>query len=124
MTAEETQERASGWATLSGSVSYKQRISLRPGMTVTVQLQDVSRADAPADVLATATVVTRGGQPPVPFTLTYDSAAIDDRYSYSVRATIHQGEKLVWTSTTVNPVLTRGAPADDVIIDVQQVQSS
>lgn len=124
MTTDQAQDSTRAWATLNGSVSYRQRIALRPGLTVTVQLQDVSRADAPADVLATATMVTRGGQPPVPFTLTYDSAAIDDRHSYSVRATIHQGEKLVWTSTTVNPVLTRGAPVDNVVISVQQVPSS
>jgi hypothetical protein len=39
-------------ATMTGTVSYREHIALPPGATVMVRLQGVSRADAPAEVLA------------------------------------------------------------------------
>ena len=53
---------ASG-ATVTGSVRYRERIALPPGATVTERLQDVSRADAPAEVLTKRVVgvLTQGG---------------------------------------------------------------
>lgn len=44
-------------ATVTGTVTYRERIALPPGATVTVRLQDVSRADAPAEVLAEEMIV-------------------------------------------------------------------
>ncbi len=114
-------EQKTGWMTLSGSVVYRQRIALRPGGLLTVSLQDVSRADAPAETVATATSVTGGSGVPIPYTLTYDASLIQANHSYAVRATIHDGDKLSWTSTTVTSVLTRDNPQDDVVIVVQQV---
>lgn len=114
-------EKKSGWATLSGDVFYRQRIALRPGGLLTVQLQDVSRADAAADTLASSTSVTGGSNVPIPFTLTYDASAIQENRSYAVRATVHYGDKLAWTSTTSVGVLTRDFPDDGVSIMLEQV---
>ncbi len=114
-------EQKTGWTTLSGSVIYRQRIGLRPGGLLTVSLQDVSRADAPADTVASATSVTGGSGVPIPYTLTYDASLIQANHTYAVRATIHYGERLAWTSTTITPVLTRDNPQDDVMIVVEQV---
>jgi len=109
---------------LNGIVTYRQRIALPPNAVVEVQLQDVSRADAPAITLASQTIQTQGQQVPIPFSLTYDPTAIDPRMTYAVRATIKDGDTLIWTSTTFNPVLTRDAPAGDIEIIVDQVLSS
>ena len=106
---------------LSGTVSYLQRIALPPDAVVEVSLQDVSKADAPAEVISTQTIETQGAQVPIPYTLEYDPSQIVERNSYAVRATITEGGKLTWTSTKRYPVLTRGAPTDNVEIIVEQV---
>ncbi len=117
----ETATSANLSGTLSGTVAYLQRIALAPDAIVEVSLQDVSKADAPAEVISTQTIETQGAQAPIPYALQYDPAQIVERNTYAVRATITEGGKLTWTSTQRYPVLTRGAPVDDVEIIVEQV---
>jgi putative lipoprotein len=103
-------------ATVTGTVTYRERIALPPGATVTVRLQDVSRADAPAEVLAEDVIVPTT-QVPIPFTLAYDPARIDTRHRYSVGVRIEVDGKLWFVSDTHNGVLTQGAPTHvDVLV--------
>lgn len=81
---------------------------LRPGTVVEVSLMDTSRADAPATVLARQ-VIENPGAPPIPFVLEYDASVIDERASYGVRAVVQRDERLLMTTDTHYPVLTRGA---------------
>ena len=60
-------------ASLRGSVSYRERIALPPGATVTVRLIDVSLADAPSQTIAETTIRPRG-KVPVPFVLRMTTA--------------------------------------------------
>ena len=106
---------------LNGTVAYLQRIALPPNAIIEVSLQDVSKADAPAEVLDSVKIPSAGRQVPIPFTLHYDPAQIDERYTYTVSARITVDGVLTWISTTQNPVLTRGAPTDNVEIIVEQV---
>jgi uncharacterized lipoprotein YbaY len=108
-------------ADLNGTVAYLQRIALPPNAIIEVSLQDVSKADAPAEVLDAVQIPSAGRQVPIPFTLHYDPAQIDERYTYTVSARITVDGVLTWISTTQNPVLTRGAPTDNVEIIVEQV---
>jgi putative lipoprotein len=85
-------------ATIEGSVFYRERMMLPPGFTLEVELQDVSRADAAASILATFTAMPDGG-PPYPFSIEYDPGQIDDRMRYSLRATLRMDDKLLFTST-------------------------
>ena len=104
-------------ATLSGTVTYRERIMLRPDATITVRLQDVSRQDAPALLIAEQQISAQGKSVPVPFSLEYDPARIDERYTYAVRADIRGGDgALLWTTDTHYPVLTRGAPQESIDI--------
>ena len=106
---------------LNGTVAYLQRIALPPNAIIEVSLQDVSKADAPAEVLDSVKIPSAGRQVPIPFALHYDPAQIDERYTYTVSARITVDGVLTWISTTQNPVLTRGAPSDNVEIIVEQV---
>ena len=108
---------------LTGTVTYLERVALTPEAVIEVTLQDVSRADAAATILATQTITADGKQVPIPFELKYDPAAIQPQNSYTVRARILEDGELRFTSTTANPVLTRGAPATGVEIMVQTVVS-
>lgn len=94
------QENAGGdsVARVEGTVFYRERIMLPPGAVVEVQLQDISRADAMASVLATVLLTPQGG-PPYSFAIDYDPARIDTRLRYALRATISVEDRLMFTST-------------------------
>jgi putative lipoprotein len=95
-------------STIEGSASYRERIALRPGAVLEVELLDVSRADAPAERLASIRVKAKG-QVPIPFTLHYNPAMIEQNRAYAVTAKLILQGKVVFRSDTVHPVLTRGA---------------
>ena len=92
---------------------------------VTVRLDDVSLADAPAKTLATHTIRPGGRQVPIPFALTYDPGVLDARHTYAVRADIRDAAgALLWTTDTTIPVITRGAPTDGVEIVLVQASGA
>ena len=93
-----TPPEESGMGSVEGSVLYRERMMLRPGAQVEIQLQDVSRADAPATVLSSTTLVPEGA-PPYSFVLEFDPEKIDPRGRYGLRATISAGGRLLFTST-------------------------
>ncbi len=109
-------------ATLTGTVAYRPRIALPSDAVLSVKLLDVSRADAPSVTLAETRVGTGGDQVPLPFSLDYDSADVEPRNRYVVRAEIFDvAGVLLWTTDTAYPVLTQGAPRDDVEVVLAQV---
>ncbi len=83
---------------LDGEVFYLQRIALPPTATLTVSLQDVSRADAPAQTLAKQSGPIKN-QVPLPFHLTYDQKQIQQGHTYAVSARIEVDGKLLMIST-------------------------
>ncbi len=107
---------------LTGTVTYRQRVALPADSVIEVQLQDVSRADAPAEIVASQTITTAGENVPIPFELTYDPAQIDPRFTYALRATITLDSELSWTSTEAHLVLTNGQPASGVEVVVSPTQ--
>lgn len=107
-------------ATLEGSVWYRQRSALPEGAVVEVRLLDVSRADAPATVLAQTQIVPTT-QVPIAFTLHYDAAQILPAHSYALQAKILLGDTLLFISTERYDVLTRDAPSTGVQVRVDPV---
>ena len=105
-------------AKIEGTVFYRERIALPPNAVVEIQLEDVSRADALATVMATVTLNSESG-PPYPFSIDYDTTRIDSRLTYALRATIRVDDKLMFTTMDYtdpfsgNPVsvLVRRVPA-------------
>ncbi|NNK33434.1 MAG: META domain-containing protein [Xanthomonadales bacterium] len=106
--SEEPEVESAETGAVSGTVTYRERIALSDSAVVEIQLQDVSRQDAPAGVLARQRI-TNPGQVPIAFELVYDPKDIDERMSYSVSARIIDGGQLRFVSDTATPVLTRGA---------------
>lgn len=102
---------------ITGTVTYRQRSALPPGAAVHVELQDVSRADARALVVAETTLLAGTAQVPIPFAFAYAPTAIDQGHRYVVRATIRLDDRTIFTSDTAYPVLTDGAPANvDIVV--------
>lgn len=96
-----------GLGRLVGSVSYRERIALTNEAELVVTLEDVSRQDVAATILASQHIADPG-QVPIRFELEYDRDAIDPRMSYVVRARITDRGRLLFTTDTAVPVLTRG----------------
>lgn len=102
---------------VSGSATYRERIALPPDATLYVELQDISRADAPAVTLAAQRYALSGV--PVEFELTYDDALIRDEVTYAIHGSIYRGDKLLFTTDTIHPVLTNGEGSSAELLLVQ-----
>lgn len=96
---------------LSGSVTYRERMALPSDAALLVQLSDISIADAPAPVIAETTLAVAGRQVPLPFELGYDTGRVDSNRTYAVRATIRSGGRMIFTTDTAHHVITRGNPS-------------
>ena len=106
-------------ATVTGTVTYLQRIALPSDAVVTVRIEDVSKADAVAEVIGEQVIQTEGKQVPIPFEVPYDAGQIDDRFSYSLRVRIEDSAgKLLFINDTSVPVITRGNPTQDIEVIV------
>jgi putative lipoprotein len=92
---------------IHGSATYRERIALPPTAAFEATLEDMSRADAPADVIA-RTRVSPAGNSPIRFEIPVDLARIRPDRRYVVRARILDGDRLVFTTDTSYPVLTQG----------------
>jgi len=104
-------------ASVKGTVNTQEQVELPVGATVNIQLQDVSRVDAPAIVLGEQ-IIENPEQFPIPFEIMYDPAQIDERYTYSIRVRIEVEGKLIFINTTAHHVITRGNPIElEVIVD-------
>ena len=107
--------------TVTGTVVKRDRMALPPGAVITIRLQDVSRADAPAIVLDEQVITTAGEQMPIPFALSYDPAAIDERFTYQVHVRVEVDGQLWYITKTMHNVITRGAPTEGVEVLVERV---
>ena len=108
-------------ASVSGTVTYRERLALTPGATLVVELRDVSYADAAAPLIARQTI-TEPGQVPISFKVEYSREDIDSRNRYSVSARIVESDgRLAFTNDTAYEVITRGQPTrvDMLLVLVQ-----
>jgi uncharacterized lipoprotein YbaY/heat shock protein HslJ len=99
---------------LSGTATYRERIALPPDAEFEAVLIDVAIADAPARDLGRVRL-RPAGQPPFRFTIPYRDADVTPAGRYTVRATVRQGERLLFTTDTFTPVLT-GAPSQPLTL--------
>jgi uncharacterized lipoprotein YbaY len=105
------EEAPAGANTLTGTITYLARIALPPQTVIHVQLLDLSRADVPATIIAEEKFTLGEKQVPVPFTLKYNPAKIDEKHTYSLRAQVLIGTELKFTTDQAFRVLTQGNPS-------------
>jgi putative lipoprotein len=110
---------------VSGTVAYRERIAMPENAVLTMQLQDVSLADAPAKVIAEQKFTFAGHQVPLPFEVHYDSAKIDPQHTYALSARITVNEQLMFMNTTTYRVITQGNPVKaDILLQMVEGQTS
>lgn len=107
---------------ITGSLTYRQRIALPPSAVIEVQLLDVTRPDAPAEVLHSVTLSPQS-QPPFYFTIRYDPRRIDPAHAYALKATITVGGELRFLSTNNTRILTAGHPSHrDLVLEMSPMK--
>lgn len=103
-------------AQLSGTLTADPPLALPPEAIASVRLLDVTRADAP--VVIGEQMLGPAGQFPISFTLTYDRSRIVEANNYVVDVSIRVGRRVIWTSPTPAPALTKGAaPRVEVLLE-------
>ena len=112
-----------GSATVTGTVTYLQRIALPPGtMNVQVQLVDISKQDVASDVLGQQ-AMTLEHQVPIPFIVTYNPKDIVSTHRYAIQARITELDGTLWfTTTSVYQGITNGYPRSNVEVILQMVR--
>jgi len=94
---------------LRGTATYRERMAPPPGAVLEAVLEDVSRADAPAEVIGLARV-ENPGNPPFRFEIPYDRSRVDSTHRYAVRGRIMVEGKPFFGTDRNYPVLTGGGP--------------
>ena len=108
-------------ASVTGSVTYRERIALTQGAALVVELRDVSYADAAAPLIARQTI-SDPGQVPIKFKVEYNRGDIDSRNTYSIQARIVESDgRLAFINDTAYEVITGGNPdkVDMLLVLVQ-----
>jgi len=103
---------------VKGTVTYRERIALPPLALVEVKLIDPASTEA-SEYLAATTVRTEGHQVPISFELPYDPNKVLTTHTYVVRAAIRDGDKTLFTTNTIHPVITKGNPKEVELVLVK-----
>ena len=104
---------------VTGEIVLPEGATVPDSATITVQVQDTSKADAAAVTIGEQVIEGRGQQGTIPFAVSYDSSDIDDRFEYSMRVRIEDEDgSLLFINDTFTPVITRGSPTTDVVVEV------
>jgi putative lipoprotein len=114
-----------GMASVTGTVTYMQRIALPADAMIEVSIHNKQLADAPPEMtlLGMTAFTADGNQVPLPYTVVYSPEDVREGDMYSIGATIRDGSgKLLFVSDTMIPVITRGNPTTDVEIMVRSAQ--
>lgn len=99
---------------ITGTLTYLDRMALPSDSIITVSLQDISLADAPAVKIAETTFTTEGNQVPLNFNISYDKSKITENHTYSVSAKVYSNDELIRATTDNYSVITNGAPTEDL----------
>jgi heat shock protein HslJ/uncharacterized lipoprotein YbaY len=87
---------------VGGTATYRERIALPSASVFEATLEEVSRADVPAVVVASTRVAAPAS--PIAFSIAVDPARIDAKRRYVVRGRIVLNGQVLFTSDTAYPV--------------------
>jgi putative lipoprotein len=104
-------------ATVSGTVTYRERMALPETARVEIQILDVTNEDAEPS-LVSEKLVEAPGQVPIAFSIAYDPRSIDPTHTYALRVKIRVGDELWFASPFDLRVLTAGNPTRaEIVLD-------
>jgi putative lipoprotein len=105
---------------VSGFIAMPMGAILPEDAVVTVEIEDVSIADAPAEIIAEAhPVLADLAASEIPFEIAYEPSRVDAAKTYAVRAVIEDAAgTLLYISDTSTPVITGDSPTTEVEVAV------
>lgn len=112
---------------VTGTVTYLESGALPADAVVEISIRNAQLADAPPEktLLAITKFPTNGQQIPLPYSIDYDAAQVQEGALYSISARITDAAgKLLFISTQVTPVITNGNPTENVEIIVQPASAN
>jgi uncharacterized lipoprotein YbaY/heat shock protein HslJ/uncharacterized lipoprotein NlpE involved in copper resistance len=98
-----------------GTAAYRERLTMPPDAVFEATLEDISRADAKAEVIATVHL-ERPRTSPIRFKLVVDASRIDPRHAYAVRAHLTIDGRVRFTTDRAYRVLTGGYGPDATML--------
>ena len=107
-------------ATVTGTVTSKEKIALSPDAVTVVTLVDQQVGQAAGTIIGQQAIT--GGQFPIAFAVPYDSAAIDSTHSYALFASVIDAGTRRQTVEAV-PVIT-GGPTANVALPVVTISTA
>ena len=108
---------------VTGTLSIRSDSGLPLDALVTIQIQDISRADAPARTIGETVIAGEDGTDPIQFEIPFDHADVNPRFTYSISARITGNNgRLRLISTQVHPVITHDAPTHGVEVWLETVK--
>lgn len=91
--------------TVKGEIGYRERMALPADAVVIVEINDISRADAPAFTLSEQRIETAGKQVPIPFLLTVARDKLPGPIGNTVQVRIQDKQgKLLWITDTIRSI--------------------
>lgn len=105
------------WAdrlTISGEVTYRERIALPPDASLSVALVDLAAPQTPR--IAARAALASPGQVPLSFNLSFDSSVLADGASYGLVAEIAGADGAVWFRNAEPFAIDPHAPAEAILI--------
>lgn len=100
---------------ITGVVTTDAPAPLDPGATLYV---DFREAGTTGDPIVTISKALEGAQFPIPFEVPLAAATLDPARSYVVGARILLGDQVLYASAVGVPVVTQGAPTNDVVVNI------
>ncbi|MFO1319440.1 MAG: YbaY family lipoprotein [Burkholderiales bacterium] len=106
-------------ATLTGVLTYRQRVALSKAAVAKIWLQDISRPNLPVPEILDEQVIEPAGQVPIAFRVRYDPTAIDPTHTYTLLARIYEGDRVRFTNAARYPVITGGCTVNcEIVLDM------
>ncbi len=111
-------------ASLTGIVTYRERVRLPADALVVLQIAEVTPAGTGGRVIVEQTFATGGAQPPFRFNLPYDPSIIDAGRVYTLQGRILSGGRTLFTTASLIPVITGNAPRSDIQVVMGAVRGA
>ncbi|CAG19385.1 YbaY family lipoprotein [Photobacterium profundum] len=108
--------------TVTGSLTYRERIALPDNARITVALSDVSKMDVAAEVISSQAFMSEGKQAPYDFSLRYILQDIKSSHTYAISARIEVNGKLIFITDTANHVITDASITNNLDLMLVKVQ--
>ncbi len=103
---------------ISGRITYPEKVALAPNVVVHIPVVDVSRADAPATIVASTEVHPDGKQIPISYRLDVRRSEFHPGRRYQVNVRITEGKVLRFITKIAHPLDVDRLPARfDILVN-------